>query len=114
MDSSIEQLIQTLFSNDPPPPNSFNIELSIDESLDINDEVSQQLAKQQSEILMNFFVSGCEIIYGEPVNPSKLSQIQIDHMNKYIHALGFHTNFEYTYDENNKPTKLDIFFTEFV
>lgn len=106
----LSKMIQVVFSNPPENPNSYKLDLSVDD-IEMTDEILDQLAKSTSNILMNIFISGCKILFGEDITPSNITDDQFQLINKYIHSFGYNTHYEYTYSDNKIPTKLDVYFT---
>ena len=109
----LSKMIKTLFASRPTPPNSYKLDLSMDDTPEMTQEVLNELAKTTSNVLMNIFISGCEILFGNDITPDKISPEQFELVNKYINSFGYNTNFKYTYkdDTNTVPINLDIFFT---
>ena len=106
----LTKMINILYSNPPTKPNSYKLDLSVDD-VEMTDEVLKELAKTTSNVLMNIFISGCDILFGSNVTPSNIKQEQFELINKYINSFGYNTNFKYTYNDKKVPVNLDIFFT---
>lgn len=107
----LKKMVTIVFSNPPSDPKTYKLDLSVDDSLEMNETVVSELAKTTSNVLINIFISGCNILYGNEVTPANISQDQFQYINKYIKSFGYETHYEYTYNEEQKPTNLNVYFT---
>ena len=107
----LSKMVQVVFANPPSKPNSYKLDLSID-NIEMTDNIVDQLAKTTSNVLMNIFISGCQILFGKTVSPSNISKDQFELINQYMNSFGYNTNYEYKYSDTDIPIQLDIYFTE--
>ena len=99
------EIISLIFKESVKSPNHFNLKL--DETIDTNKNINF------NDILMNIFLKGIEIKYGNQVTPQNISKDQYTIINSYMNSFGYNTEFGYTYNEDNVPINLNVWFIKF-
>lgn len=117
----LKKMVTIVFSQPPAEAGSYKLDLSVDNTQDDinNDELNKKLAKTTANVLMNIFISGCQILFGNDITPINIKEEQFEKVNKYINSFGYQTHYEYTYkdiiNENGetikKPSNLNVYFT---
>lgn len=95
------KVLNIIFNEPPKEPNTFNLRL--------DDSNPENANVKMDDILINVFFNGLKTLFGEN-NLTNITQEQYNHINKYMHSLGYNTIFDYEYDENNNPTRIKIWF----
>ena len=107
----LSKMVNIVFANPPGNANSYKLDLSVgDGDVEMTDEVLDQLSKTTSRVLMNIFITGCGILFGDSVSPGNMTEEQFQLINKYINSFGYNTHYEYTYNDNKVATKLEVYF----
>ena len=106
----LSKMVNIVFANPPGNPNSYKLDLSVDD-IEMTDEILDELSKTTSSVLMNIFMTGCGILFGDSVSPGSITSEQFQLINKYINSFGYNTHYEYTYNDDQVPTKLDVYFS---
>lgn len=102
---NLYQLINTIFSNSPKPPNSIII--------DINKiATDQKLTIFQS--LMTILINGAKILFGENITPQDITEKQHETLQKYIKSIGFELHHEYKYNDDGIPIMVNIYFLPYI
>jgi hypothetical protein len=106
-------MITVVFSQPPGQQGSYKLDLSVDsQDIENDPEFPNALAKTTANVLMEIFIYGSKILFGNDITPAKISDDQFLIVNKYINSFGYQTHYEYTYkDETNIPSGLDVYFT---
>jgi hypothetical protein len=118
----LKKMIKIVFSQPPANPGSYKLDLSVENPVEnpVDDpEFVNELAKTTANVLMNIFISGCQILFGNEITPANITEEQFVKVNKYINSFGYQTHYEYIYkdiiNENGetikKPSNLNIHFT---
>lgn len=121
----LKKMVNIVFSQPPAAPGAYKLDLSVDteqnpeQNVEQDPEFVNELAKTTANVLMNIFISGCNILFGNNVTPANITEAQFSTVNKYINSFGYQTNYEYTYidivNENGetikKPSNLNVHFT---
>ncbi len=121
----LNKMVTIVFSQPPADAGSYKLDLSVDNEQDdnnndeLNKEITNKLAKTTANVLMNIFISGCQILFGNDITPVNITEEQFAKVNKYINSFGYQTHYEYTYkdivNENGetikKPSNLNMHFT---
>lgn len=116
----LKKMITIVFSQPPADPGSYKLDLSVEtETVEQDPEFANELAKTTANVLMNIFISGCQILFGDTITPANITEDQFTTVNKYINSFGYQTHYEYTYTdiigENGetikKPSNLNVYFT---
>lgn len=100
------KVFEVIFRDEPKPPNTFNLQL--DESNPENANI------RIDDVLVNIFFNGMKTLFGESTNLRTITQEQYEHLNKYMHSLGYNTIFEYEYDDDNFPINVKIWFEKLI
>ena len=100
------EIISLIFKEPVKPSKHFNLKL--DETIDINKNINF------NDILMTIFLKGIEIKFGNKVTPQNISKEQYTIINSYMNSFGYNTEFGYTYNDNNEPINLNIWFTKLI
>lgn len=100
MNCNIEQFVEFLFSSEPKPPLSYN--LNID-------------CESKFPFLLEILLKGAKKIYGQ-ITPLDITEKQFDKLNEYMESIGFSTKYNYTYDNNdeNKITHVNVWFVPYI
>jgi hypothetical protein len=96
------ELIGMIFKEPVKPSNFYNLKL--DETIDSNKNINF------NDILMNIFFKGIEIKFGNEITPTNISKDQYTIINTYMNSFGYNTEFGYTYNDENIPTNLNVWF----
>ena len=126
----LKKMVTIVFSQPPAEAGSYKLDLSVEQddeqddeqdkdNDELNKEITNKLAKTTANVLMNIFISGCQILFGNDITPVNITEAQFAKVNKYINSFGYQTHYEYTYkeivNENGetikKPSNLNVHFT---
>ena len=119
----LKKMVTIVFSQPPAEAGSYKLDLSVEQDDNNNDELNKEitnkLAKTTANVLMNIFISGCQILFGNDITPVNITEQQFAKVNKYINSFGYQTHYEYTYkdivNENGEtiknPSNLNVHFT---
>jgi hypothetical protein len=115
----LNKMITIVFSQPPAESGAYKLDLSVDTSVEQDPEFANELAKTTANVLMNIFISGCQILFGNQVTPANITEDQFTIVNKYINSFGYQTHYEYTYTDTindngeiiKKPNNLNVYFT---
>jgi hypothetical protein len=115
----LKKMIAIVFSQPPAESGAYKLDLSVDSSVEQDPEFANQLAKTTANVLMNIFISGCQILFGDTITPANITEEQFTTVNKYINSFGYQTHYEYTYTDTigengetiKKPSNLNVHFT---
>lgn len=115
----LQKMVSIVFSQPPSEPGSYKLDLSVDSDDTQDPEFANELAKTTANVLMNIFISGCQILFGNNITPANITDEQFKTVNKYINSFGYQTHYEYTYidtlnengDTIKKPSNLNVHFT---
>lgn len=116
----LKKMITIVFSQPPADPGAYKLDLSVEtENAEQDPEFANELAKTTANVLMNIFISGCQILFGGTIRPSNITEVQFTTVNKYINSFGYQTHYEYTYTETlgengetiKTPSNLNVHFT---
>ena len=117
----LKKMIAIVFSQAPADRGAYKLDLSVDteQNVEQDPEFANELAKTTANVLMNIFISGCQILFGNQVTPANITEEQFTTVNKYINSFGYQTHYEYTYTETinengetvKKPSNLNVYFT---
>lgn len=83
--SNIPQIAQTLFGQPPSQPFTVGLEL---ESPDIEHRTPEE-AQTVFEVLAHILLYGVRVKYGEQQDPRRLTESQLEEINKYLRSFGF-------------------------
>lgn len=87
---SYEKVLEILFQNEPPKPNSIKFQLELEDGSPINND-------DLFSCLRDLLVFGFKKFYGDVngiVDLSKLKQEDFEKLNKYFNAIGFRLNYQ--------------------
>lgn len=109
---TLEYLVETIFSEPPKPPCTFNLALS--------DDSTQSTTMFQ--LLMGLLICGAKRLYGESVTPNDISEEQFDELKRYMESVGYKIKHNYkTIGEDDpnipdevKPRMINIWFEQFM
>lgn len=115
----LKKMVTIVFSQPPADRGAYKLDLSVDTIVEQDPEFVNELAKTTANVLMNIFISGCQILFGNQVTPANITEDQFTTINKYINSFGYQTHYEYTYTETlgengetiKKPSNLNVYFT---
>ena len=117
----LKKMIAIVFSQAPADRGAYKLDLSVDteQNVEQDPEFANELAKTTANVLMNIFISGCQILFGNQVTPANITEEQFTTVNKYINSFGYQTHYAYTYTETinekgetvKKPSNLNVYFT---
>lgn len=93
---------ETIFLEDPKSPNTYN--LTLDNSNPDNSNI------KIDDILINVFLTGMKSLFGETTTLRNITQEQYEYIDKYMQSFGYHTIFNYEYDDDNFPINVKIWF----
>ena len=115
----LKKMITIVFSQPAADPGSYKLDLSVETDHEQEPEFANELAKTTANVLMNIFISGCQILFGDTITPVNITKDQFKTVNKYINSFGYETHYEYTYNDIlgkngetiKKPSNLNVYFT---
>ena len=108
-EKSLESIIDTIFTQPPKSPCTYNIALA------------EQVITQTTifQLLMSILINGARKLYGENITPNDISHEQFEQLKKYIESIGYQIKYNYKFltdqnvDQNvdqNKPKIMNIWF----
>ena len=101
---NILQIVDLVFSGPPRPACSFNIALATK----ILDE-----GYNMFHILFNILICGAQKLYGNEISANDITPKQFDTLQLYINSLGYTIKYNYDYNAENVPIKVNIWFELF-
>lgn len=96
-------IVNIVFAKDPLPPYSFDIALA-------QDAYNVTLF----QMLMNILICGAKKLYGESITVEQITKSQLDELQKYMMSIGYIIKYNYTYNEQNIPIKVNIWFEPYL
>jgi len=63
------------------------------------------------QMLMNILILGARKMYGNDIEPSKITIKQLDHLQSYFKSFGY--RIKYIYDDPLQPKKVNIWFEDY-
>jgi len=63
------------------------------------------------QMLMNILILGARKIYGNDIEPSKITLKQLDNLQSYFKSFGY--KIKYVYDDPHRPKKVNIWFEDY-
>ena len=100
----ILQIVDLVFSGPPRPPCSYNIALATK----ILDE-----GYNMFHILFNILICGAQKLYGNDISANDITPKQFDTLQLYINSLGYTIKYNYDYNAESVPIKVNIWFELF-
>lgn len=108
---TLEYLVETIFSQSPKPPCTFNIALS-----------EEEYNTTMFQLLMGLLISGAKRLYGESITPNDISEQQFDELKRYMESVGYRVKHNYktigeddpNIPDNQKPRIINIWFEQFM
>jgi hypothetical protein len=100
------KIFEVIFTEDPKPSNTYNLRL--------DDSNPENANIRIDDILINIFLHGMKTLFGVDVNLRTITQEQYEHLNKYMHSLGYNTHFQYEYDDDNFPINVKVWFEKLI
>ena len=96
-------IVNIVFAKDPMPPYSFDIALAQD---------SYNVTLFQ--MLMNILICGAKKLYGDSITVEQITKRELDELQKYMMSIGYIIKYNYTYNEQNIPIKVNIWFEPYL
>lgn len=97
-------IVDLVFSGPPRPACSYNIALA--------DEIYKE-GFNMFHILFNILICGAQKIYGKDISANDITPKQFETLQLYINSLGYTIKYNYDYDEQKVPIKVNIWFELF-
>lgn len=95
-------IVNVIFAKEPLPPYSYNIKLAEDTHGTL------------FQLLMNILLCGAKKIYGENITADNITKKQFEELQKYMMSIGYIIKYNYTYNEENIPIKVNIWFEPYM
>lgn len=96
-------IVNVIFAKEPLPPYSYNIALAED---------TYNITLFQ--LLMNILLCGAKKKYGEYITADNITKTQFNELQKYMMSIGYIIKYNYTYNEENIPIKVNIWFEPYM
>ena len=96
-------IVNVVFAKEPLPPYTYNIGLA-------EDAYNVTLF----QLLMNILMCGAKKVYGEFITADNLTKDQFNELQKYMMSIGYIIKYNYTYNKENIPIKVNIWFEPYM
>ena len=96
-------IVNVVFAKEPLPPYTYNIALA-------EDAYNVTLF----QLLMNILMCGAKKVYGEFITADNLTKDQFEELQKYMMSIGYIIKYNYTYNKENIPIKVNIWFEPYM
>jgi hypothetical protein len=96
-------IVNVVFAKEPLPPYTYNIALA-------EDAYNVTLF----QLLMNILMCGAKKIYGDFITADNLTKDQFEELQKYMMSIGYIIKYNYTYNKENIPIKVNIWFEPYM
>lgn len=96
-------IVNVVFAKEPLPPYTYNIALA-------EDAYNVTLF----QLLMNILMCGAKKIYGDFITAENLTKRQFEELQKYMMSIGYIIKYNYTYNKENIPIKVNIWFEPYM
>jgi hypothetical protein len=96
-------IVNIVFVKEPLPPYTYSVLLS---------EHTYNVTLFQ--LLMNILICGAKKIYGEDITADNITKAQLETLQRYMMSIGYIIKYNYTYNEENIPIKVNIWFEPYM
>jgi hypothetical protein len=100
-----KNIVNLVFADSPKLPCTYQIALS--EEAYLNNVTLFQL-------LMNILICGAKKLYGEYITANEITKQEFDELKKYMISMGYVIKYNYTYNDDNIATKINIWFEPYI
>jgi len=63
---------------------------------------------------MNILICGAKKIYGDCITVDTITKDKLETLQRYMMSIGYIIKYNYTYDEENNPIKVNIWFEPYM
>jgi len=100
----VDTIVEMIFAHPPKPPCTYNVVLGC-ESNGTNNTL---------HMLMQILIQGARKKFGNNIAPHQISEKQFNELKQYMRSIGYDVKHNYTCDDSNNPTSINIWFEPFI